>query len=58
MLNAMLMLVGLLFLPGCIYVDLLSGGGPLQETTLTGEGDHKVLLVDISGMLRGFSWFF
>lgn len=52
MLNAMLMLLGLVFLPGCVYVDLLSGGGPLQETTLTGEGDAKVLLVDISGMLN------
>ena len=50
--KALVSLVALLFLPGCIYVDLLSGGGPLQETTLTGEGDAKVLLVDISGMLN------
>lgn len=51
MFNAALVLVGLLLLPGCVYVDLLSGGGPLQEITLSGEGDAKVLLVDISGML-------
>lgn len=50
--KAVVSLFALLFLPGCIYVDLFSGGGPLQETTLTGEGDAKVLLVDISGMLN------
>ncbi|MDR4495410.1 MAG: signal peptide peptidase SppA [Nitrospirales bacterium] len=51
MFNAVSILVGLLLLPGCVYVDLLSGGGPLQEITLSGKGDAKVLLVDISGML-------
>ncbi len=42
----------LLFLvSGCIHVDLFPGGGKLKEAVLTGEGDEKVLLIDISGML-------
>lgn len=41
----------LLFVNGCIHVDLLSGGKTLQETTISGEGSEKVLLIDISGTL-------
>lgn len=38
-------------LSGCIHIDLFPGGGKFQERTLSGEGDDKVLLLDISGML-------
>lgn len=38
-------------LGGCIHVDLFSGKGVLQETTISGEGSDKVLLIDISGTL-------
>jgi protease-4 len=41
----------LFFLSGCIHVDVFSGKGVLQETTISGEGTDKVLLIDISGAL-------
>jgi protease-4 len=42
----------LLFLvSGCIHIDLFPGGGKLKERVLAGEGEDKVLLIDISGML-------
>ncbi|MDH5428901.1 MAG: signal peptide peptidase SppA [Nitrospirota bacterium] len=49
-------LIGVLFffliLGGCIHVDLFSGGErALQETTISGEGSEKILLIDISGTL-------
>jgi len=40
-----------LALSGCIHVDVFSSGGVLRETTLSGEGSNKVLLIDISGAL-------
>lgn len=45
------MMILLFLVSGCIHIDLFPGGGKLQETTLSGEGDDKVLLMDISGML-------
>ena len=44
-------LLFLFFLSGCIHVDVFSGKGELQETTISGEGKDKVLLIDISGAL-------
>ena len=44
-------LVVLFFVSGCIHVDVFSGKGDLQETTLSGEGTDKILLIDISGTL-------
>lgn len=45
-------LILILFLvSGCIHIDLFPGGGILNEATLSGEGEDKVLLIDISGML-------
>jgi len=44
-------LLCLFFLGGCIHVDLFSGGRALQETTISGEGKDKILLIDISGAL-------
>ncbi len=41
----------LLLSNGCIHIDLFSGNGELQETTISGEGTDKVLLIDISGAL-------
>jgi protease-4 len=38
-------------LSGCIHIDVFSGRGGLQETTISGEGPDKVLLIDISGPL-------
>ena len=41
----------LLFLSGCIHIDVFSDKGKLGETTISGEGTDKVLLIDISGTL-------
>lgn len=38
-------------LQGCITVNLLEPAGPAQEVTLTGTGDGKVLLLDLSGVI-------
>ena len=46
-----LVLLFCLALSGCIHVDVFSGRGGLQETTISGEGPDKVLLIDISGAL-------
>jgi len=41
----------MLFLPGCITVNLIQPPGPVQETVLSGKGDGKVLLLDLSGVI-------
>lgn len=50
-------LVSLIFLGaasnlyGCITVNLLEPPGPVQEVQLSGTGDGKVLLLDLSGVI-------
>jgi protease-4 len=42
--------------PGCISIDLLSGGGPeaqLVETVIRGDTGPKILLVEIDGVIGG-----
>jgi protease IV len=46
-----LAMIFLLLVSGCIRVDLFPGGGKAKETTLSGEGEDKILLIDLSGML-------
>lgn len=36
---------------GCITVNLLPAPGPVQESQLSGTGDAKVLLLDLSGVI-------
>ena len=36
---------------GCITVNLIEPSGPVQEMQLSGTGDAKVLLLDLSGMI-------
>lgn len=36
---------------GCITVNLLQPPGPVQEAELSGTGDAKVLLLDLSGVI-------
>jgi len=36
---------------GCITVNLLEPPGPVQEVQLSGSGDGKVLLMDLSGVI-------
>jgi protease IV len=47
-------LAGVMFLlapQGCITVNLLEPPGPVQEVQLSGSGDSKVLLLDLSGVI-------
>lgn len=46
---ALLGIVGLQ--QGCITINLLEPAGPVQEVQLTGTGDGKVLLLDLSGVI-------
>lgn len=46
-----LILLFYLALSGCIHVEVFPDRGALQETTISGEGSDKVLLIDISGAL-------
>lgn len=47
----LVLLIGLL-LPGCTFnFPLFPGPGPLQETQVSGKGEAKVLLIEISGMI-------
>jgi len=36
---------------GCITVNLIEPSGPVQEVQLSGTGDGKVLLLDLSGVI-------
>jgi protease-4 len=36
---------------GCITVNLVEPSGPVQEVQLSGTGDGKVLLLDLSGVI-------
>ena len=36
---------------GCITVNLIEPSGPVQEAQLSGTGDSKVLLLDLSGVI-------
>ncbi|WP_447976795.1 signal peptide peptidase SppA [Candidatus Nitrospira bockiana] len=38
-------------LSGCITINLLPQPGPLEEKRLSGKGDDKVLLVELSGLI-------
>jgi protease-4 len=45
------LLAGVLLQAGCITVNLIQPPGPVQETLLSGTGDAKVLLLDLSGVI-------
>ena len=38
---------------GCITVNLIEPSGPIKEMQLSGTGDGKVLLLDLSGVISG-----
>ncbi len=48
-----LILVYFLSFSGCVFIDesIFPGSGKLKETVLFGEGEDKILLIDISGPL-------
>ncbi|MDE3018325.1 MAG: signal peptide peptidase SppA [Nitrospirota bacterium] len=41
----------LLWLSGCITINLLPGAGPLKEEEVSGSGKAKVLLIELSGII-------
>ncbi len=43
--------VAALLQAGCITVNLIEPSGPVRETQLSGTGDSKVLLLDLSGVI-------
>lgn len=46
------LVIGLAMLQaGCITVNLIEPAGPVKETQVSGTGDAKVLLLDLSGMI-------
>src|SRR4051794_26398872 len=49
----LMMLMMLLLLPGCAFVNipLFSTPSPFEEQVLEGEGSKKILLMDISGTI-------
>src|SRR5215467_7591689 len=45
------LLLTVVLLKGCITVNLVEPPGPVQEVQLSGSGDGKVLLMDLSGVI-------
>ena len=43
---------GILLTTGCITINLLPQPGPLKEDTLSGTGESKVLLMELSGTIN------
>ncbi|QPJ65833.1 MAG: signal peptide peptidase SppA [Candidatus Nitrohelix vancouverensis] len=50
-LYAFLVALILSVLSGCAYIQLGPSIGPLEEVTLEGEGDEKILLLEIEGVI-------
>jgi len=38
---------------GCVTVNLIEPSGPIKEMQLSGTGEGKVLLLDLSGVISG-----
>lgn len=51
LLKGLMTIVGAFLLSGCITVNLLPAPAPLEEKRLSGTGNEKVLLVDLSGVI-------
>jgi len=51
MLGRLCLLAAIVLQAGCITVNLIEPQGPVKEMELTGKGDGKVLLLDLSGVI-------
>jgi protease IV len=51
MLISLVLLITAVIQHGCVTVNLLEPPGPVQEVQLSGSGDSKVLLLDLSGVI-------
>ncbi len=48
---SLLLLISAAVQYGCVTINLLEPPGPVQEVQLSGSGDGKVLLLDLSGVI-------
>lgn len=51
MVISLVLLITAVIQHGCVTVNLLEPPGPVQEVQLSGSGDGKVLLLDLSGVI-------
>jgi protease IV len=51
LLGRLCLLAAIVLQAGCITVNLIEPSGPVKEMELTGKGDGKVLLLDLSGVI-------
>src|SRR5580765_931421 len=51
MLGRLCLFAAIVLQAGCITVNLIEPSGPVKEMELTGKGDGKVLLLDLSGVI-------
>jgi protease-4 len=51
MLGRLCLLAAIGLQAGCVIVNLIEPSGPVKEMELTGKGDGKVLLLDLSGVI-------
>ena len=50
-LGRLCLLAAIVLQAGCVTVNLIEPSGPVKEMELTGKGDGKVLLLDLSGVI-------
>ena len=51
MLGRLCLLAAIVLQAGCITVNLIEPSGPVKEVQLSGTGDGKILLLDLSGVI-------
>ena len=51
MLGRFCLLAAIVLQAGCLTINLPGPLGPVKETELTGKGDGKVLLIELSGVI-------
>ena len=51
MLGRLCLLAVVVLQAGCVTVNLIEPSGPVKEVELTGKGDGKILLLDLSGVI-------
>ena len=55
MLRVLVLTIALCILSGCVFIDLFPSPGPLQEVPVTGSGNDKVLVLEVSGLISSAS---
>lgn len=55
MFRILISVIALYTLSGCVFIDLFPSPGPLEEVPVTGTGNDKVLVVEVSGLISSAS---